>query len=80
MNNWFLDKKTLLTSIIIGVLIILLLLQRCGNGSHNSTSNDTIRKIDTTYITITKEKIKYIEIPYIEFNNISNILKEKICE
>ena len=60
MNNWFLDKKTLLTSIIIGVLIILLLLQRCGNGSHNSTSNDTIRKIDTTYITITKEKIKYI--------------------
>jgi len=27
-----------------------------------------------------KEKIKYIEIPYIEFNNISNILKEKICE
>lgn len=57
--NWS-ENKTKFYFIIIAVLIIVILLQKCGGGGKGTTQHDTIRTVDTSYITITKEIPTYI--------------------
>lgn len=57
----FSENKSKFYFIIIIVLIAIILLQKCGNGGNKITSqNDTIRIVDTTYITTFKEIPTYI--------------------
>lgn len=60
--NWS-ENKTKFYFFIIIILIIVILLQKCGGGSGGTKStnhNDTIRTVDTVYITITKEIPTYV--------------------
>jgi hypothetical protein len=57
--NWS-ENKSKFYFIIILILIIVILLQTCGGGGKGTSKNDTIRTVDTSYITITKEIPTYI--------------------
>ena len=60
--NWS-ENKTKFYFFIIIILIIVILLQKCGGGSGGTkftNHNDTIRTVDTVYITITKEIPTYV--------------------
>jgi len=58
--NWS-ENKSKFYFIIILILVIILLLQRCNNGKKQPLfQNDTIRVVDTSYVTITKYIPTYI--------------------
>ena len=60
--NWFRNKNNFYF-IVIAVLIIVILLQKCGGGNDGQVivkQNDTIRTVDTSYVTITKEILTYV--------------------
>ena len=54
------NNKTNFYFIIIVILVIVLLLQKCGGGGKVINQHDTIRTIDTSYVTVTKEIPTYI--------------------
>ena len=60
----FTPNKNTFYFIIIAVLIIIILLQKCGGGNEPKTriivNTDTIRTVDTTYITIRKKTKVYV--------------------
>ena len=60
--NWFRNKNNFYF-IVIAVLIIVILLQKCGGGNDGQVivkQNDTIRTVDTSYVTIAKEILTYV--------------------
>lgn len=58
MKTWF-DKKTLFSYLIIAILVIVLLLQRCGNGGTVlPTKSDTVSV--TKYIPVTTTITQYV--------------------
>lgn len=55
------SSKNKIYFIIIAVLILVILLQKCGpDGKPTTSTNDTIRTVDTTYSIITKEVKTYV--------------------
>ena len=59
--NWS-ENKSKFYFLIIAILVIVLLLQKScsGGGNVNPSPNDTIRVIDTSYVTVTKYVPTYV--------------------